>query len=200
MFVTSGRTSHKDNSPSTPGKNSSRHAPTFFPPPPVSAITSLRHLWDTCFFLPFFPPPFPHFFITFFFFILFKWMHNSGQEIWNTGNNGNPEWDTPRNAPSSEVSSISKAWSLQLILRKVLVISIKLMYSLTRIYPLCLVLLVLPSVVRGSCETNPLPSSHLSVRLHHRHWCPAHVSPFYQLEHLFCRPYPHFRCIGTLPH
>ena len=67
------------------------------------------------------------------------------------------------------------------------------MYSLTRILPLCLVLLVLPTVVRGFRETNPLLSSHLSVRLDHRHRCPVHsapvpVSPFYQLQHLLRRP------------
>ena len=79
------------------------------------------------------------------------------------------------------------------------------MYPLTRILPLCLVLLVLPSVVRGFCETNPLPSSHVSVLLNHRHGCSVHsgpvpVSPFYQLEHLLCRLYLHFHRIASLSH
>ena len=50
-----------------------------------------------------------------------------------------------------------------------------LMYLLTRILPLCLVLLVQD----------------------HRHRCPVHIPPgpvsqFYELELLLCRPEPHF--------
>ena len=79
------------------------------------------------------------------------------------------------------------------------------MYSLTRILPLCLVLLDLSTVVRGFRKTNPLLSSDLSVRLNDRRSCPVHsspvpVSPFYQLRHLLCRLYPHFHRIASLPH
>ena len=59
------------------------------------------------------------------------------------------------------------------------------MYSLTRILPLCLVLL--STVVCGFREANPLLSSHLSVRSNLRHSCPVHntpvpVFPFYRLQ------------------
>ena len=79
------------------------------------------------------------------------------------------------------------------------------MYSPTRILPLCLVVLVLPSLVHRFRETNPLPSSRLSVRLDRRHRCPVYsapvpVSPFYQLQHLLRHLCPHFLQIASPPH
>ena len=109
------------------------------------------------------------------------------------------------NAQSYEVKSDSKAYSLHSIFRESYSrgINVMIIYSLTRILPLCLGLLL--SVVLALDEKSLFSSPHLSARFYHHHRCPAQsaplpVSPLYQLQYLLRRPYPYFHRIASLPY
>ena len=109
------------------------------------------------------------------------------------------------NAQSYEVKSDSKAYSLHSIFRERYsrAINVMIIYSLTRISPLCLGLLL--SVALALHEKSPFSSPHLSAHFYHLHRCPVHsaplpVSPLYQLQYLLRRPYPYFHRIASLPY
>ena len=103
------------------------------------------------------------------------------------------------------MKSDSKAYSLHSIFRESYSrgIHVMIIYSLTRILPLCLGLLL--SVALALHEKSPFLSPHLSALFYHHHRCPVHsaplpVSPIYQLQHLLRRPYPYFHRIASLPY